>query len=224
MVAISSQIDIDIDRQQLLHNIGYRADCEPSARIESLINEYVENVCHLIEPSYSYVFRDINLVHGSRIVIEGSVTFHGEILARLAAQCERAVVFLVTIGGRLEEMVRHLAEEGLVLQATVLDAVGSGVVETVADFVQDMIGEVARSQGLRISRRFSPGYCDWEVSQQRMLFRAMNGDCAGIRLTDGYLMLPQKSVSGIIGIGQNSSIEDYNPCKTCKERDCLGRR
>jgi len=223
MVAISNQIDIDT--QQVLHNIGYCADCTPSARIESLINEYIANTCHLIEPSYSYVVRGISLVQGSRIVIEGSVTFQSEVIARLLEQCEKVAVFLVTIGNRLEEMVCHLAEDGLVLQAAVLDAIGSGVVETVADFVQDRIGEVASAQGLCISQRFSPGYCDWDIGDQKMVFRAMNGDYAGIRLTKECLMLPQKSISGIIGIGPCNSVENYNPCKTCDTRDnCPWRR
>ena len=106
-----------------------------------------------------------------------------------------------------------------------LDVIGSDAVERVADFVQDRIGEVARAQGLCISQRFSHGYCDWDIGQQEMVFRAMNGDTAGIRLTEQCLMLPQKSISGIIGIGPpNGEVENYNPCKTCKKRDCLGRR
>ena len=221
MVAISNWIDID--SQQVLHNIGYGTDYEPSARIESLVNEYVENTCHLIEPSYSYVIRGISSVKGPRVVIEGSFTFKSKVVVQLVEQCEKVALFIVTIGSRLEEMVCHLAEDGLVLQAAVLDAIGSGVTETVADFVQGKIGEVARAQGLYISRRFSPGYCDWEVSQQKMLFQAINGDHAGVHLTKGYLMLPQKSISGIIGIGSRE-VENYNPCKMCDKQDCVGRR
>jgi hypothetical protein len=221
MVAISNLIDID--SQQVLQHIGYGADCEPTARIESLVNEYVDNTCHLIEPAYSYVIRDIKSVRGSRVVLEDSVTFKSGVVAQLAKQCGKVALFIVTIGSRLEDMVRHLSEGGLMLQASVLDTIGSGVTETVADFVQGKIGEIARADGLYISRRFSPGYCDWDVSQQKMVFRAMNGNHAGVRLTEGYLMLPQKSISGIVGIGP-IEVEDYNPCKTCDKQDCVGRR
>jgi hypothetical protein len=58
-----------------------------------------------------------------------------------------------------------------------------------------------------------------------MIFKAMQEDTAGVRLTEGYLMLPRKSISGIIGIGSdNNNIEIYNPCKTCPTADCPGRR
>ena len=53
MVTTSKQLDID--KQQVLQNIGYGIDYRPSARIMSLINEYIENAHHLVAPSYSYV-------------------------------------------------------------------------------------------------------------------------------------------------------------------------
>jgi len=223
MVSIGNEVDIDV--QRVFRNIGYRTDYRPSARVESLISEYVENVCHLIEPAYSYVIRDVEMVQGPRVVIEGSITFKSQVIARLLEQCQKVAVFLVTIGNHLEEMVCRLAEDKLVLQAAVLDAIGSDIAETVADFVQGKVGEVAGAQGLCISRRFSPGYCDWDVRQQRNVFRAMNGDCAGIRLTEGCLMLPRKSVSGVIGIGPSwANLEQYNPCETCDKLDCAWRR
>jgi len=216
--------ELDIDTQQVLNHIGYGTKHTPSARIESLVKEYADNICHLIEPSYSYVIRDINSVRGSRIFIEGSVTFRSNVIAQLLEQCQKVDVFVVTIGSRLGDVVRQLAEDGLMVQAAVLDAIGSDAAETLAHVVQDIIGKEAEAEGLGISLRFSPGYCDWKVSQQKMVFRAMNGDTAGVRLTDGCLMVPQKSISGIIGIGPRNEVESYNPCKTCKKRDCIGRR
>ena len=208
-----------------MHNIGYDTNCRLSTRIASLIDEYVENAYYLIEPSYSCVIRDINLVQDSHVVIEGEIVFESKVIAPLLEQCEKAAVFLVTIGEHLEEMAHRLAEDGLIVQATVLDAIGSVAAEGVADYVQDKIKETANNQGLVISQRFSPGYCDWDISQQRTVFWAVSGDSMGIHLTDGYLMIPRKSISGVIGIGPRSgNVENYNPCRTCDKHDCQGRR
>ncbi len=223
MLAISSQIDID--RQQVLSHIGYGDDYEPSARIKSLVNDYIENYHDLIAPSYSYEIKDIVSVQGEHVTIGGSITFESKVIARLLERCEKIAIFALTIGNHLEEMVSYLAENGLVLQATVLDAIGSGAAERMAAYVGDRIRRMANAEGLITSRRFSPGYCDWEVSQQKMVFLALNGNPAGIRLTESLLMVPRKSVSGIIGIGlANNNIESYNPCHTCKKEDCPGRR
>ena len=215
--------EINITAQRIFRDIGYGVDCEPSVRMTSLVNEYVENARDLFEPSYSGIIRDINSVTGSRAVIEGSITFQSEVIAQLLKQCQKVAIFVVTIGKYIDEATHRLARDGLILQSAVLDAIGSDAVDVVADFVQNRMGEVARAQGLYISRRFSPGYCDWDISHQKAIFSAMEGNCAGITLTDGCLMLPRKSISGIIGIGP-VEVENYNPCKTCDRQDCVGRR
>lgn len=223
MLAMSDQLDID--KRQVLSHIGYCDDCQPSARIISIVNDYIDNYHDLLAPSYSYDIKDIVSVQRNRVTIEGSITFESRVIARLLERCQKVAIFALTIGNHLEELVSYLAENGLVLQATVLDAIGSGAAEKVAAFVEDRIRKRAASQGLVISQRFSPGYCDWEVSQQKNVFTAMNGDTAGVRLTKSCLMVPQKSISGIIGIGlPDNNIESYNPCNTCKKRDCTGRR
>ena len=213
------------ERQRILTAIGYSSDTTVPARILSLVDEYAQNNHLITNPSYSYVIRDIEWVWGSRAIIEGLIVFRSEVVARLLEQCEKVAVFATTIGSHLEEVVSQMAEDGLVVQAAVLDAIGSDAAEKMADFVQDSISEIARAQGLTTSRRFSPGYCDWDVSQQKMVFQALKGDHAGINLTEGCLMIPRKSMSGIIGIGPpDSNVENYNPCKTCNKYDCLGRR
>ena len=223
MLAVSNQINID--SQQVLQAIGYDTDCEPPVRAVSLVNEYLENATQLIDVSYSYIIRDVEWVQNSITFIEGSIIFKSQVIARLLERCEKVAVFALTIGNHLGEMVCQLARDKFVLQASVLDAVGSIAVEKVADFVQDRINEVASAEGLCTSRRFSPGYCDWNIGQQRMLFWALDGDTVGIRLTGRCLMIPQKSISGIIGIGSyDSNVENYNPCSTCKKQDCPGRR
>jgi len=216
---------IEIDKKQVCHYMGYEGDYKLSARISSLVDEYVENAYHLIDPFYSYVIRDIELIQGSIIIVEDSIIFESKIIARLLKQCCKVAVLLATIGQHLEETVAQLLQDGLMLQATVLDAIGTDAVEKVTDLAQDRIAEVADAQELVISQRFSPGYCDWDLEQQKMIFKAVNSDVVGIHLTDGCLMIPQKSISGIIGLGHSSSnVENYNPCKVCRKRDCLGRR
>ena len=225
MPVTTDWIDIEIDRKQVCHYAGYESDDKPSARISSLIDEYIENAHQLLEPSYSYVVRDIERVQGSLVVIEDSITFESQVIAQMLEQCHKVAVFLVTIGDYLEEAICWLTDYKLILQAFVLDSIGSAAAERVADLVQGKIGEAASAQGLVISPRFSPGYCDWDITQQEKLFQIMKGDVVGIHLTEKCLMLPRKSISGIIGIGpSNSNVENYNPCKTCNKYDCLHRR
>jgi hypothetical protein len=227
MTVTSDRVDVSIviDKEQVCRYIGYEDGQTLSARISSLVDEYAEHAHGLINASYSYVIKDVEWARGSVTFIEGSISFKSRIIAKLLGRCTRVAIFLVTIGKYLEETSFQLAKDGLVLQATVLDAIGSVAVEKVAGFAQARIKEIVKAQGHVTSRRFSPGYCDWKIGQQQMLFSALTGDTIGIRLTGECLMVPQKSISGILGIGpSDANLENYDPCKTCRKKDCPGRR
>ena len=225
MLVTRERLDIEIDRRRVLHNLGYSDEGEPSAAISSLVNEYMENAHQLIEPAYSYVIRNVDAVRGSIAVVEEPIIFESQVIARLLERCSMVAVFLVTIGSHLEETAGRLADDDLILQSYVLDAIGSDAVEIVVDYVQDQTRQMAHDDGFVISRRFSPGYCDWDVSQQKVIFQAVNAASIEVHLTDECLMIPKKSISGIIGIGPSEGgLEYYNPCTTCDRRDCVGRR
>ena len=104
-----------------------------------------------------------------------------------------------------------------------VDAVASELVEAAMNHIQDRLAETVGADGRHITNRFSPGYCCWPVSEQHKLFSLLPRGFCGITLTESALMLPIKSVSGIIGIGHNVSKMDY-PCKLCDMRDCIYRR
>jgi hypothetical protein len=228
LVIVSDWIEFDhieIDRDSVCRNLGYLSDYKLTPRVSSLIDEYSTQSYHLIEPAYSYVIKNIEGVRKTCVYIEGSIVFESEVIAKLLKPCSKVALLIVTIGSRLEDMVGQLSRHKRLLQASVLDAIGSVAVESVADIVQEKIREEAGEQGYVISRRFSPGYCDWAIRQQTEVFRAMNGNKAGVRLTESLLMVPQKSISGIIGMGTSQSkVDRYNPCHTCNKRNCIGRR
>ena len=221
----SVNINIETDKKQVCRYIGYADNHEMSARISSLIDDYAEHAHYLINPLYSYVIKNVEWARGSMALMDDSIIFKSQVVAQLLEHCSQVAILVVTIGKYLEETTSKLARDGLMLQATVLDAIGSDAVEKVADAVQGRIKEIAGTMGLVISRRFSPGYCDWNIGQQRMIFHALTGNTIGVRLTGECLMIPQKSISGIVGIGSSKEhIENYNPCKFCSKQDCPGRR
>ena len=228
MVTVSNWIEIEkikIDVDQVCKILGYHGKFTITPRISSIIKGYTENAYNLMEPSYSYVIRDVERVRRSSVFVGGSILFESIVISKLLANCSKVAIFVATIGNRLEEMVIKLSIDGLVLQSAVLDAIGSVATDSLADNVQSEIAEIAARQGLVISPRFSPGYCDWTIRQQRAVFEAVATERAGVNLTEGFLMVPQKSISGIIGMGTDREhVKRYNPCRTCKKPDCIGRR
>jgi cobalamin-dependent methionine synthase I len=138
---------------------------------------------------------------------------------------EQVVAALCTIGDRLERRVAELWEARELPLASMLDSVGSGAVESLAEYVNDVLCQEGIARGLRVTNRISPGYGAWDVAQQRELFRLCPGDVIGIGLNASCFMTPVKSISLLAGAGPTARVDHYfSQCARCWMRDCAYRR
>ncbi len=227
MVTINKNVDFDdieISNQIIYKSLGYGRGDRLTSRTRNLVEGYARQANDLVDPIYAYVIRKVESVRKGYVYVEGTGIFRGRVVSDLLRDCSKVAIFVATIGNHLEDMSRQMAEDGLMLQAAVLDAIGSVSIDRMAEYIRLQVDEMAARDGMVISPRLSPGYCDWSIRQQKEIFRIVNAQKTGIALTQDFLMVPQKSVSGVIGIGSNLAIRDYNPCLTCKQRDCPGRR
>lgn len=147
----------------------------------------------------------------------------GHIIERQLKGSEAYTLFICTSGVEFETYQQRLKDQGDMVRVFIADALGSVIAEKCADqmerYLQDSIDKLAWHH----TNRFSPGYCGWHVSQQQLLFPLFQGHTCGVRLTDSSLMLPIKSVSGIIGLGREVRHLDYT-CGLCDFKQCYKRQ
>ena len=138
-------------------------------------------------------------------------------------EAESAALFVCTAGAVFSDMSHALNAEGDFLEAYVVDAIGSLTVERAMDNIQNELGREMAAQGLHISNRYSPGYCNWPLAGQQALFGAIGEHGTGVELSATCLMSPIKSVSGIIGIGPDVRRREYG-CAICNNKTCIYRK
>jgi len=106
-----------------------------------------------------------------------------------------------------------------------LDSVGSGAVESLAEYVNDLLCQESIPLGLPVTNRVSPGYGYWDVSQQKALFALCPGDAIGVSLNEACFMSPVKSISLLAAAGTHARVDHYfSQCARCWMRDCAYRR
>ena len=105
----------------------------------------------------------------------------------------------------------------------IADSLGSVIAENTADRMEHHLQTSIDKLGWHHTNRFSPGYCGWHVSEQQLLFPLFDGHTCGVTLTDSSLMVPIKSVSGIIGLGKEVRRLDYT-CGLCNFEKCYKRK
>jgi len=129
-------------------------------------------------------------------------------------------LFICTAGSEILQHSKVVSQNGDPLLGFVFDVIGSVSVEKATDKVQKSLENECLKSGLSISDRYSPGYCEWSVSEQQMLFALMPENFCGVSLSESSLMMPIKSVSGIIAIGSDLKQKGYQ-CHWCTEKNCI---
>lgn len=122
----------------------------------------------------------------------------GEAIRALLDGCTGALAFCATLGSEADALLRRMRVRDMA-QAVVLDACASAAAEAVCDGLCAAL--VAGCAPLYLTDRFSPGYGDLPLSVQEGLCRFLDTQRrVGVTLTEGGLMLPQKSVTAIVGL------------------------
>ena len=208
-----------IDRREALAYLGYRGVSlaeeaqADMARCEELILETARPRA---------VWRRFALLPDGTLAGTGFRPEGGDV-RRLLSGCHDAILMAATLGGEVDALLRR-AQVMNMADALMLDACASAAVENVCDnLCVDLAAEVSP---LFLTDRFSPGYGDMPLSQQAGLCAVLDvSRRIGVTLTDGGLMLPQKTVTAILGISPVPVKKRASGCAACDMRDlCTYRK
>jgi hypothetical protein len=163
---------------------------------------------------------NISLIEDSHLlVVEETPLDIKKIIFHQLKRADKLALFACTAGPEIGEWSKKIMSEGDMIKGYIVDVVGSEIVEMAMDKVQAELSLKMTAEGLKITNRYSPGYCNWSVAEQHKLFSLLPHNFCNIQLTEAALMYPIKSVSGIIGIGKNVRFNPYT-CQLCDSKNC----
>jgi hypothetical protein len=178
----------------------------------------------LLAPVALYTILPVRDFHSQQVTLEGEAgsvfvsVLKGPLVARALAGATQVALAVCTIGPALEERVTALFAAGDPVRAMALDGAGVAALGEVSQMVVARIRHDGSSRGLGTGMRASPGQEGWPIEQQRVLFGLVPAEEIGVRLTDGCLMLPCKSVSLVVGLGPEMR-PDAVTCDFCSKRE-----
>ena len=203
--------DLQITPADVFEQMGYHG-AEPDGVTQHETAVIISEVRRWLRPQFCYL-----------VVREQPAFDMGRIIARQLHGSEAYALFVCTSGVEYEAYQQQLKQQGDMVRVFIADALGSVIAEKCADQMEVSLQQSVDKLGWHHTNRFSPGYCGWHVSQQQLLFPFFQGQTCGVQLTDSSLMLPIKSVSGIIGLGKEVRRQDYT-CGLCDFKQCFKRR
>lgn len=159
-----------------------------------------------------------NTIHGEGISIESQL-WAG--LASRAVLPLRLAVFAMTLGKALSDEAVNTKKSSL-SKAYFIHEAGSQIIEQAANQLEEMIQAIPSVQSLIRSRRFSPGYCDISLSNQKSFFHLLSPEEIGIRMSASYGMTPEKSITAALLFSEK--LPSSSPCRDCQNDVCTNRR
>lgn len=211
-VIVLDAIPFAMDLNQLEKRLHIETGSDNAAEFAALADE----AQHIAQPKALYRLAFLTSRDEESVTIEG-IRFTSRVLSVNLQKAHRVFAYMATCGTELDDWAH-------------------GKDDPLQQFWAEAIKESALRAAIKavnedLERRYKPGktstmnpgsLLDWPLKQQRPLF-ALLGDpqaAIGVRLTQSFLMVPNKSVSGI----RFPTEESFESCLLCPAMDCPGRR
>ena len=206
-------IPFDLDAESLMKQLRVEPGTDDAREFRDLL----ETAKAAGRPKAVYAECFIEAKDDETVRIDG-VTFTSRTLRRNLDAVERVFPFVATCGHELDEVI---PVKGDFLKDYWRDAVKASLLGFATRHLSDHLHRKFRLGG---TSTMSPGSGDatvWPIEQQEMLFGLL-GDVRGrigVRLTDSFLMVPNKTVSGI----RFPTEKDFRSCQVCHREKCPSR-
>jgi hypothetical protein len=214
VIEAKTDIPFELDSEALRESLHIK----PGSDHVKELNDLVAMVQEVGKPKALYRESFIDAKGKDTVTIDG-VTFASRMLRRNLEEVERVFPFIVTCGKEVDEI--EIQKDDF-LKTFWLDTIKATLLGTGVRYLSEYL---KRKYKLGKTSVMSPGSGDvnvWPIEQQRGLF-SLFGDVEnliGVTLTDSFLMVPNKTVSGI----RFPTEIDFQTCEICHREDCVGRR
>lgn len=211
--------DLRIDADQVLRGQGAdpAAIRQRSPRLVDLAERAIEEGSPFLKPALLFQRMTVEGIHHERIQLEGGAELQGKLLIQHLAPAQEVLLILCTVGAELENEISRVMSKDMVY-GLALDGLGSAGVEALANAGCRRFELEALSASLETSIPLSPGMLEWSVEQgQPQIFNLLEAEDIGVHLTPSSVMVPRKTLSMVIGIGE--SMVSGTACEYCTMRD-----
>jgi hypothetical protein len=131
--------------------------------------------------------------------------------------CRRVFPFMATCGTELEAWSQTFKDTLSSFWADTLNMLALGIALCALE------NHLKERFGTGVTSTMNPGsLADWPLAEQHKIFSLLGDACTkiGVRLTENTMMVPVKSVSGLM----YESGEKFYNCQLCPRKKCPGRR
>jgi hypothetical protein len=226
-------VNISIDQIKpdptgVLQTQGIPPGTSPPERVKALYDSAEKLFLKLAGPIG--IISEISIAEFTRIYKGNGMNEEDTSLEHIFPRADHLALFAFTLGAGISREIEQQFGTNNMAVGYMLDAVASYSANKASEVAEGLFLNhlVSIGQGRKSTRvlLYSPGYCGWHISGQKKLFEYLEPEEIGIRLNESFLMIPLKSISGVLVAG-NKKIHyfksNYSFCKHCQTHSCRER-
>ena len=196
------KISVDPPHEKIYQRLGYRKQTtELSAKEKQQTDHLIQEASALISLQGVFLRQPIQNNDGEKMVFAKSLTFVSRKLAAFLRPCGEAVFMGATAGHSIMEAISEKTSRDDLAAAVVYDATASEMVDVSLDWMMNYLNRQLRREGKTLlPRRFSAGYADFHLQNQKAIHDLLQMSRLGVTLTSSFILIPEKSVTAITGI------------------------
>jgi len=211
---VLSEIPVSLDETVLLKQLHIKPGSDLADELRSLMD-----VAQAVgKPKAAYKVAFVEGRNGDTLEI-GGVSFSSRMLSRNLASVDRVFPLVATCG---QEMDEAFPAKGDLLKKYWWDLIKTHLLGAASRTLHEHLQRTFRLGQTAVMRPGSGDASVWPIEQQRGLF-ALLGEveqAIGVRLTDSFLMVPDKTTSGLLFPTE----VDFRSCQVCHRDKCPGRQ
>lgn len=188
------------------------------ADLEALIRELND----VLVPQGVYKYYEIDTLDNATFIVHNKVFHCGTKICDALKGSTAVVIFGATVGDGVMALVNHYNKEYDFLKAYWCDKIANWTLDRVVENMKKDLAKHFVEENLKITSNWGPGYCGWDISEQRYLMELLSDEELKIKLSPSMLMHPIKSLSGVIGIGKQVKYKKSG-CSDCNLSNCTYR-
>jgi hypothetical protein len=201
-IVFLEKISMDPPCEKIYQRLGFKKRItQIPASQQKETDHFINEASLLISLKGSLLRLAINHNDGEKIFFDGGLTFTSKKLSTFLRDCREAVLMGATAGSAIMEAIKDKTRQDDLGAAVVYDATASEMTDAGLDWIMDYLNQKIRREGKTLlPRRFSAGYADFNLENQRAIYDILEMGKIGVTINSSFILLPEKSVTAISGI------------------------
>lgn len=202
----------EIDFSEALRYLGYKSNI-PDEKTKELLLLCDNEIKKAIDAKFIYKVFELRdgQIPGSQFKLEGNA------IAKHLKNCTKVIFMCATLSANVDALIRKKQITSMA-EAMIIDSLASAVIEQVCDKAEDII--LKDFPQYEHTWRFGLGYDDFPLEGQKQFLEILDAPKRiGVCANESHMLTPTKSVTCVIGLGQELETATTKSCDTCNFKD-----